>query len=161
MATSPTRERHPAAAGWTRVSAAPAGTGSVWRSGPITVVSTLDQAELPNRSGIGPQWHVSITRKGTRPHATDVRRALRAFRMVGAEEDNHHPGAARHFWVVCDPAHRVSCECKEDEVTVTDPDGYRWQNPEDAAECRGCEWERMTGKPCRLHPGAAVVGGAR
>lgn len=151
--TAVIRERRPSGHEWSRVAVSP--TGSTWRSGPITVVSTLDLAELPDRAGAGLQWHVSITRGGRRPHATDVRRALRAFRMVGAEEDNHHPGAARHFWIVVDRAHRVECECKEDEVTVVEPDGYRWQNPEDAAECRGCEWQLITGKPCSIHGAAA------
>lgn len=143
------RERTPTANGWLRVALVE--NGSVYESGPIGVISTLDQAELPDRSGIGPQWHISIVRRGRRPHATDVRRALRAFRMVGSEEDNHHPGNARHFWRPLDPARRVDCECKEDEVLVTDADGYHWTNPQDGEPCRGCEFERLTGKPCSLH----------
>ncbi len=71
--------------------------------------------------------------------------------MVGAEEDNHHPGNARHFWRPLDPSHRVDCECKEDEVLVTDADGYRWTNPQDGEPCRGCDFESLTGKPCPLH----------
>lgn len=136
---------------------------SVWRSGPITVVSSLQMADLPDRSGVGPQWHVSISNSGKRPKPHHVRRALRAFGMVGAEEDNHHPGNARHFWLPCDPAHRVDCECKVDEVTIVEPDGYRWTNPVGAAalECRGCEHERVMATlgraaPCPIHlPGTA------
>jgi hypothetical protein len=144
------RERMPNGSNWTY--AGRIENGSVWESGPVRVISTLDMATLPDGSGIiGPQWHISIARRGKRPHATDVRRTLRAFRMVGAEEDNHHPGNARHFWVVCDPAKRVDCECKEDEVLVTDADGYRWTNPAEGEPCRGCEFQSLTGKSCPLH----------
>lgn len=143
------RPRTPTASGWIRVALVE--NGSVWESGPLRVISTLDQAELPDRAGIGPQWHVSITRRGRRPHPKDVRRALRAFGLVGAEEDNHHPGNARHFWRPVDPSHRVECECKEDEVLVTDAGGYQWTNPPEGEPCRGCEFERLTGKRCPLH----------
>lgn len=124
---------------------------SYWIRGSILVISSLVMADLPDGSGIGPQWHVSISHRGKRPQPREVERALRAFGMVGAEEDNHHPGVARHFWRPCDPAHRVDCECKVDEQTVVDADGYRWTNPHDAADCRGCEFEKVVGKPCPVH----------
>jgi len=130
--------------------------GSAWTFGPLRVISTLTLAELPDGSKeIGPQWHISITDAGKRPKPKQVRRALRAFDMVGAEEDNHHPGNARHFWMPVDSARRVDCECKADEVTIVEPDGYRYTNPHDPAECRGCEFQRLTGKPCPLHAEAA------
>ena len=104
----------------------------------------------PGDSGL--QWHISVTRRGERPTATDVLKALRAFGLVGAEEDNHHPGAARHFWLVVDPARRVTCDCKEDEVTVREPDGYTWTNPQPGeGECRGCEMQKLLGKACPIH----------
>jgi hypothetical protein len=127
-------------------------TGSAWSFGPIRVISTLTMAELPDGSKeIGPQWHISITDKGRRPSPKQVRRALRAFDMVDAEEDNHHPGYARHFWLPVDLARRVDCECKAEEVTIVEADGYRFTNPHDPAECRGCDFQRLTGKPCPLH----------
>lgn len=134
-------------------------SSSAWQSGPVRVVSSLNQAELPDGSGVGPQWQVSISRNGKRPKPTDIRRALRAFGMVGAELDNHHPGNAQHYWMPLDPAHRVDCECKTDEVTVTDPDGYKWTTPHAEGECRGCEFQRMMGKPCPIH--AAALPGAQ
>ncbi len=156
------RERFPKDGAWRPLPNAPVVvpggnivTASGWQSGLVRVISALELAELPDRSGVGPQWHVSISRAGKRPKPTDVRRALRAFGMVGAEEDNHHPGNARHFWLVVDPAHRVDCECKEDEITIVEPDGYKWTNPPDAAACRGCEFEQTIGTPCPLHHEAA------
>ncbi len=122
---------------------------SAWQAGNVRVISSLTMAELPDRSGVGPQWHVSVTDRGRRPKPKQVRRALRAFSMVGAEEDNHHPGNARQFWMPVDPASRVDCECKDDETTVTEPDGYAWQN--DPENCRGCEYERLLGRPCPVH----------
>lgn len=125
---------------------------SVWetRRG-VRVISALQLADLPDGSGeIGPQWHISISNKGKRPKTTFT--TLRAFGMAGAEEDNHHPGIARHFWMPVDPARRVDCECKEVEETIVEPDGYRWQNPKEGdGECRGCEFERMMGKRCPIH----------
>jgi hypothetical protein len=37
------------------------------------------------------------------------------------------------------------------EATIVEADGYRYTNPHDPAECRGCDFERLTGKPCPLH----------
>lgn len=130
---------------------------SWWSLGKVFVCSALENAELPDRSGVGPQWHISISRSGVRPSATDVAKALRAFGMVGSEEDNHQPGVARHFWLPVDPAHRVDCECKEDEDTIVEPDGYRWTNPNNGEPCRGCEFQQQFGKPCPVH----VTGDAR
>ena len=126
---------------------------SAWQSGPVCVVSSLTMAELPDGDGLGPQWQISISNRGKRPGPGHVTKALRAFGMLDSEEDNHHPGIARHFWLPVDPAHRVDCECKSDETTVVDVDGYAWQN--DPAACRGCEYEMLLGKPCPVHTVAA------
>lgn len=128
----------------------PRPSGSAWRCGPIVVLSELVEAEYPDGDGTGPQWVVSISDNGRRPKPKQVRKALRAFDMVGAEEDGHHPGVARHFWRPVDPAHRVACQCKVDERTVVDTDGYAWTTPVDG-DCRGCELERITGSPCPIH----------
>jgi hypothetical protein len=153
------RERLPARGNWVQVHGAdsPAIAISAWQCGPVCVITALEDAEYPDGDGHGPQWHVSISRRGQRPSADDVTRALRAFGLVGAEEDNHHPGNARHFWLPVDPAHRVDCECKATEVTVVEPDGYTWTNPHDAAECRGCEFQRGSGKPCPIHSASRVT----
>lgn len=56
-------------------------------------------------------------------------RVLRDFDMVGAEEDNHQPGIARNFWRLCDAAPDApsQCECKSDETTIVETDGFTWQ----------------------------------
>lgn len=126
-------------------------SASRWISGPIIVVSALEEANYPDGAGIGPQWHISITARGKRPKPHHVRRALRAFGMVGAEEDNHHPGNARHYWMPVDPTHRVDCECKTDEKLLTESDGYRWTNPHKQNECRGCAIAPLTKRPCPVH----------
>lgn len=120
----------------------------------VVVLSSLVLAELPNGSGdSGLQWHVSISCGTGRPGRVLVRRVLREFDMAGAEEDNHHPGRARHFWRPLDPAARVACECKQTEITVTEPDGYRWTNPRPGeGPCRGCEHAARFGSRCPLHP---------
>ena len=122
---------------------------SMWESRRVRVISALEAAELPDKSGVGPQWHLSVTRGGLRPRAEDVERVLTAFGMRGAEEDNHHPGNARHFWMPVDADHRVDCQCKAEEEFLDD-DGYPWTNPREGS-CRGCEIAPVTGRPCPLH----------
>lgn len=150
------REIRPRGREWSSIpvpsSAWAAGTlaGSRWTDGRLSVISTLINAELPRGTGIGPQWHVSVSRFGKRPKPHELARAQRAFGIVGWEEDNHHPGHARHFFRPVDPAHRVACECKTTETIHVEPDGYRWTNPTDAP-CRGCEYWAQHGKPCPIH----------
>ena len=148
--------RTPRGNDWTSdrlVAAAPSGRrlaiGQRWQSGPVVVISSLDMAKLPQSEEIGPQWHVSVSADGKRPKPHHVRRALRAFDMADAEEDNHHPGVARHFFMPVDPAARVTCECKEDETTIVEPDGYTWSQA--AGHCGGCDLQRATGKTCSVH----------
>lgn len=156
-------ERRPSGREWLEVRnpAAPVGSWvlacSTWSDGRLFVISTLVDAELPDGSGAtGLQWHVSISRgKGKRAKPLEIRRALRAFDFVSAEEDNHEPGAARHFWMPVDPSRRVDCECKETEDVITDRDGFKWSNPKDPSECRGCQYARMFGKPCPIHASEA------
>ena len=157
-----TREKRPAGREWIEVpypiarDPVEVPAGSAWHSGPITVTSSLIVADMPDGVGTGLQWLVSITDQGKRPKPHHVRRALRAFSMTEAELDNHHPGNGLHYFLVCDPARRVACECKADEVTVTDPDGYQWTTPaEGEGECRGCKFQRVAGKPCPIHAAGA------
>lgn len=126
-----------------------------WRSGPILATSSVIKARLPDGSGqTGPQWLVAISQNGKRPKPHHVRRALRAFGMTQAELDSHHPGVARHYFLVVDPTKRVDCECKAEETTVVEKDGYAWSNPTDAP-CRGCEYEALLGKACPIHSSVA------
>lgn len=166
------RERRPSLPGWVQLDArrlpaellAGAEQASAWRNGTTQVISALVLADLPDGAGVGLQWHISVSRLGTkRPKPHDLRRALRAFAMQGAEEDNHHPGTARHFWVPVDEAHRVECQCKTDETVVVEQDGYTWTNPK-SGPCRGCELQALTGKLCPLHADQVrlvAAGGAR
>ena len=150
------REKLPNASEWVELavpaSARVAGefAQSWWRAGAVVVGSLLTVAKYPSGEGSGPQWLVSVSDDRTRPSRTVLRRALRAFDMLGAEEDNHHPGIARHFWRPVDPSRRVDCECKTDETLVVEPGGYRWTNPVEGP-CRGCELRGLTGRPCPLH----------
>lgn len=157
------RERLPCP-GWrpmpVPLSALGEGQHSGWTDGRLRVISSLIVAEMPDGDGTGPQWHVSITDRGERPNERQCRRALKAFGMWPAEEDNHHPGHARHFWRPVDPARRVDCECKVDEPVHVEPDGYRWSGSR--TECRGCELERLLAKagrptPCPIHGAPEVT----
>jgi hypothetical protein len=130
-------------------------SSSAWRSRSVCVVSSLQEAEAPDgRGDVILQWLVTISDSGKRPGPKHVRRALRAFGMLGADLDNHHPGNAQHFWMPVDPARRVACECKTDETLIRDPDGYAWTNPVDGP-CRGCEIAPIVGRPCPIHGDAA------
>lgn len=151
------REQRPRGRGWAWIPVPPSawapGTlaASRWTDGRLSVISTLILAELPDGSGeVGPQWHVSVSRFGKRPKPAELARAQRAFGIVGWEEDNHHPGNARHFFRPVDPARRVACECKTTETIHVEPDGYTWSNAKDEP-CRGCEFWAQQGKPCPIH----------
>lgn len=129
----------------------------LYTRGSVRVMSSLDMAELPDGAGVGPQWHISVSRYPDRALKADVQRALRDFGMLSAEEDNHEPGCAKHFWLPVDAAHRVDCECKQNEQVVVEPDGHRWSNPLDPAECRGCLMQRELGRACPLHAGSVAL----
>lgn len=130
--------------------------GSAWTSHDgLLVLSTLEQAHLPGSGDpplVGPQWLVSVSRRGAERCTPDeARHVVDCFAMPAYDEDNHHPGVARHLWCPVDPAYRHACECKIDEVLVTDGD-YAWSN--DPADCRGCEGARLWGRPCPIHAAA-------
>jgi hypothetical protein len=161
------KERAPAGLGWFNAARIDLGgcDAELWfhEAAATQVLSCVEMAELPRSHGVGPQWHISIVdrhqNEPARPSAAQVNLARCAFGMLlEAEEDNHHPGAARHFWLPVDPTERVDCECKTTEVVVTEPDGYRWTNPTDGP-CRGCELERTMiragrpPRPCSIHKG--------
>jgi len=94
------------------------------------LVACSSRAPLPDkRSGLYlPTFQVSVSFNGARPNDEQVRSALADFGIEGAEEDNHSPGIARHFWLVDDGrARQPECECKTTEARVVEPDGYVWQ----------------------------------
>lgn len=165
MSSATTTEQRPRGGGWHRLNGPATIPGvevlslSWWTDRTVMVCSALENADYPAGGGRGPQWHLSVSlvmrpTPTTRPGRPEVRRTLRAFDLVGAEEDNHHPGIARHFWRPVDPARRVGCECKATEKVITERDGYRWTNPTDGP-CRGCEISQLTGVACPLHTEAA------
>lgn len=130
---------------------------SVWYRSGVMVVSALEMADAPDgRGDMIPQWHISIAGNRRRSTDVEVRQTLVCFGMMDAEEDNHHPGVARHFWLTVDPARRVDCECKTTEETIVEMDGYRWQNSKNPSDCHGCEISRETGGavPCTIHSSA-------
>lgn len=73
--------------------------------------------------------------------------------MPAFDEDNHHPGAARHLFCPLEERYRNACECKTKEIVITEPDGYRWTTEEGREECRGCWYQRRFGMPCTIHGG--------
>lgn len=87
----------------------------------ITSVETVDAENL------GPEYHLSVTRCGWRLDAQEIPEILATFQMEGADEDNHFPGRARHFWMPVNESLRgYVCECKKDEPAIQDGD-YIWR----------------------------------
>lgn len=148
------QERRPSGPGWMqlptpRTLASGTRSASMWQRGTMSVISALSLSEAPD--GSERSILQSVSRFGKRPTDRDVRHAREAFGLQGFEEDNHHPGGARHFWQPVDPAERVGCECKVTEDVIVEPDGYTWTNPNNGEPCRGCEHEQTLGTPCPLH----------
>lgn len=126
----------------------------------LLVVSSREMSYLPGSGEpplVGPQWLVSVSRAAggrdarCRVSDEDLHRVIDSFGMPAFDEDNHHPGIARHLWCPIDEQYRNACECKLTEVAVDD-DGYVWTTDSDG-ECRGCEYEAMFGLPCTIHAG--------
>lgn len=99
-----------------------------WVNGSIIACASrhVDVPSLRSKLVV-PTLHVSVSDGGHRASDDVIRGVLADFSLEGAEEDNHSPGLARHFWL--DEGRRVQpdCECKRTEETVVEPDGYRWQ----------------------------------
>ena len=147
---SPRKSSH-----WVQLGFDPRTQAVVYKRGALRVLSALSDMQLPGQPDgtTGPTFHVSVSQRGgSLVSDADLKRVRRDFGMLEAEEDNHHPGRARHLMLPADPRHRVACECKTDEETIV-TDGYAWTNPKDATPetCRGCEYEGMHGNPCPVH----------
>jgi len=130
---------------------------SMWRSHDgLVVISSLNHAYLPGTQDteIGPQWHVSVSRAPERSLVADVERVVECFGMPAFDEDNHHPGIARHLWCPVDERYRQGCECKLTEQLIVDGD-YQWTT-DVTAECRGCQYQKLFGPPCPIHQRAEV-----
>ena len=154
-------EKEPRSAGWKRIGEIQNryGRALLFERGRFRALSTLDEMELPQSGGkVGPTWHVSVSRRGRRrPTPAELRPILRDFDMLDAEEDNHMPGRARHFFLPVDPRYRGVCDCKETEETLVEADGFRWQNATDGSRCGGCAFEEISGKPCEIHSRLVVL----
>lgn len=126
----------------------------VWESADgLRVISSRVEAELPGSGGLaGPTWHVSVARlsQSERASDADLLRVVEAFGLPAWDEDNHHPGVARHLFCPIEERWRNECECKTDELVVVEPDGYRWTTPVEGG-CRGCSFALMSGRPCPIH----------
>ncbi len=127
----------------------------------LVALSSVGPMQAPDGSGdIIDTWHLSVAarvvnaagkQEPVRPTVEQFEHLLDTWAITEFEIDNHHPGSAQHLMIPVDPARRVDCECKANETVIVEPDGYTWTNPVDGP-CRGCEHERMTGRPCPLHP---------
>lgn len=135
-------------------------TAAAWRSHDgLLAVSSHELAQLPGSGDpplVGPSWLVSVSRSvggleaRCRVTDDDVARVVECFAMPAFDEDNHHPGLARHLWCPVDAAYQQACECKLTERTIVDGD-YAWTTDTDGP-CRGCEYRELSGLPCPLHP---------
>lgn len=130
---APTPRRRPKDGAWSLFDTLnlPTGDADRWFLGSelapeIVVLSAVERAEYG--SGIEWQFHISVSANGRRADNDAVKRALLDFDMEGAEEDNHDPGIARHFWLpVNKSAGVITCECKDTEKTIVEADGYTYQ----------------------------------
>ncbi|KKM86853.1 hypothetical protein LCGC14_1274790 [marine sediment metagenome] len=104
-----------------------------YRRGSVVVFSQVAPMKAPDGSDdVLPTWLVSVSQRDrSMPTDETMEIVRRAFGMLTAEEDNHLSGISRDLFMVVDPARRVDCECKEDEITIERPDGYRYTQPRD------------------------------
>jgi len=99
-----------------------------WRNGTILALSSRHAAVESHKSKlVVPSFQLSISDRGRRPSDEVIRGVLADFDLEGAEEDNHSPGVARHFWLDEGRSVQPECECKKTEEIVVEPDGYQWQ----------------------------------
>lgn len=101
-----------------------------WMNGTVIACASRHAAMKSKKTGLlVPQLHVSISDGGRRATDEVVRGVLADFGFEGAEEDNHHSGMARNFWLDEGATKQPDCECKSTEVTHVEPDGFKWQGP--------------------------------
>lgn len=104
-----------------------------WSNGTIVACASRHAGIESKHSGlVVPCFHLSISDDGHRASNEVIRGVLAEFNLEGAEEDNHSPGVARHFWLDEGRAAQPDCECKKTEETIIEPDGYQWQRERSA-----------------------------
>ena len=102
--------------------------GHAWRHREqgLFVISAVEVAEQER----GPDYHVSISRRGGRCSRAQAKMVLRHFDMLDAEEDNHVPyGYVRNFFLPVN-ANLVGkeCPCKADEPAIVEDKGeFTWR----------------------------------
>lgn len=105
--------------------------GQVWhyQTG-LIVISAVEVVSDPTEPDIGPEYHLSISRKGSRCSRNEARFVVKAFGMEGAEEDNHVPGGfVRNFWrPVAEHLIGRQCPCKKHEPAMVEDRGeFTWR----------------------------------
>lgn len=96
----------------------------------LCVISAVEVAKDGDGIERGPEYHISITRRGQRCTGGEARWVVAQFGLDGAEEDNHVPGGkARNFWrPVANGLVGIECACKETEPAVREDRGdYVWR----------------------------------
>lgn len=105
----------------------------IWQCGPIRVLADTSIYRSEVDGSLNPQHHLSVTTVNPftlRPErVSDVQfqEVIDAFVPDGAwwEEDNHHPGNARHIFIPLYASHQQKCPCKDEEIVVEE-DGYTY-----------------------------------
>lgn len=110
------------------------GYESEWWFHPVYKLSVISAVEVAkDGDGIerGPEYHISVSKKGCRRCSSqEARLVLKQFDLEGAEEDNHVPyGIVRNFWrPVAESLIGLECACKESEPAMVEDKGdYVWR----------------------------------
>lgn len=97
----------------------------------LTVISAVEVTETePGAEALGPEYHLSISKRGQRCTSQEAKWVLRQFELEDAEEDNYVPsGKVRNFWrPVADRLSGYQCPCKASEPAITEDKGdYVWR----------------------------------
>lgn len=102
--------------------------GFIWfhRDRQLQVISAVENTD----EGVGPMYHVSVSRNRKRCSRADAKMVLKHFDMEDADEDNHVPGGVvRNFFKpVADHLSGYECPCKETEPKMVEDKGeFIWR----------------------------------
>jgi len=96
----------------------------------ISVISAVEVAHDPKDIDKGPEYHVSVSKRGGRCSRNEAKFVCKVFDMTGAEEDNHVPnGFVRNFWMpVAEYLIGHECHCKDEEPAMVEDKGdFVWR----------------------------------
>lgn len=132
--------KHPKGEGWRKVTTLFLEQNSdevgiapmVCWSHPLSMTSVMSSTHWVTDDGDPHwEWHVSVSghrRTGYAPPSRmGLNKALVDFGMLGADEDNHLPGVARHFWLNVGQTTQAPCDCKATEKPHDEGDGFIWR----------------------------------